>query len=77
MIGPITGAVTGRPIGNNEFIQQFGAWEVRKDIESFTNDISLSRQWPNASVTAGFAMPPRALRWFCCPVVTPKVDGQR
>ena len=42
VIGPITGAVTGRAIGTDEFIQQFGAWEVRKDVEAFTNDISLT-----------------------------------
>jgi iron complex outermembrane recepter protein len=52
--GPITGAVTGRAIGDDEFIQQFGAWEVRKDIEAFTNDISLARGWDRGSVTFGF-----------------------
>lgn len=52
--GPITGAVTGRPIGNDEFIQQFGAWEVRKDIESFTNDLSLARGWDRGTLTVGF-----------------------
>ena len=40
--GPITGAVTGRAIGADEFIQQFGAWEVLKDVDAFTNDISLT-----------------------------------
>src|SRR5687767_15931269 len=34
---------SGRAIGPNEFIQQFGAWEVRKDVEAFSNDISLTR----------------------------------
>lgn len=52
--GPLTGAVTGRAIGNDEFIQQFGAWEVRKDIESFTNDISISKTWDQAKVTVGY-----------------------
>src|SRR5690606_17410417 len=34
VIGPITGSVSGRPIGEDEYIQQFGGWEVRKDIEA-------------------------------------------
>ncbi len=52
--GPITGAITGRPIGDNEYIQQFGAWEVRKDIESFTNDLSLAKAWARGKVTVGY-----------------------
>lgn len=54
VIGPITGAVTGRAIGSQEFIQQFGAWEVRKDVESFTNDISLTRTFERGSATFGY-----------------------
>lgn len=54
IVGPITGAVTGRAIGDNEFIQQFGAWEVRKDIEAFTNDISFARIWDRGTATFGF-----------------------
>jgi outer membrane receptor protein involved in Fe transport len=52
--GPIVGTISGRAIGNNEFIQQFGAWEVRKDIEAFTNDISFAKGWDRGSVTVGF-----------------------
>ncbi len=51
--GPITGSVSGRAIADSEFIQQFGAWEVRKDIESFTNDISFAWQQDWGSVTFG------------------------
>lgn len=54
VIGPITGAVTGRAIGANEFIQQFGAWEVRKDVEAFTNDISLTKTFDRGSATFGY-----------------------
>lgn len=54
VVGPITGAVSGRAIGAEEFIQQFGAWEVRKELESFTNDISLSRNFDRGSATFGF-----------------------
>jgi outer membrane receptor for ferric coprogen and ferric-rhodotorulic acid len=52
--GPITGRVSGRSIADTEYIQQFGAWEVRKDIESFTNDISVAWQQDWGNVTAGF-----------------------
>jgi outer membrane receptor protein involved in Fe transport len=52
--GPITGTVTGRAIGADEYIQQFGAWEVRKDIEAFTNDISLARNWDRGTFTLGY-----------------------
>lgn len=51
--GPLTGAVTGRSIGGSEYIQVFGAWEVRKDIESFTNDISLGKPFEGGKVTVG------------------------
>jgi len=49
----ISGSVTGRPIAGSEYIQQFGAWEVRKDIESFTNDISVAWQQDWGNVTVG------------------------
>lgn len=52
--GPITGSVSGRAIADSEYIQRFGAWEVRKGIEAFTNDISLARQWDVGSVTVGY-----------------------
>lgn len=56
-IGPtesLTGTVTGRTIADSEYIQQFGVWEVLKDIDAFTNDLSLARQWDRGSVTFGF-----------------------
>jgi iron complex outermembrane recepter protein len=54
VIGPITGAASGRAIGPNEFIQQFGAWEVRKDVAAFSNDISLTRTFGRGSATFGY-----------------------
>lgn len=51
--GPITGAVTGRAIGDNEYIQRFGAWEVRKDIKAFTNDLSIAKAWDTGTLTVG------------------------
>ncbi len=54
IVGPITGSVTGRAIADSEFIQQFGAWEVRKDIEAFSNDISIARNWDRGKATFGF-----------------------
>jgi len=52
--GPITGSVSGRAINDSEYIQQFGAWEVRKDIEAFTNDLSIAKVWDRGKVTVGF-----------------------
>ncbi|MFQ5527077.1 MAG: TonB-dependent receptor [Thermoanaerobaculia bacterium] len=51
--GPITGSVSGRAIADSEFIQQFGAWEVLKDIEAFTNDLSLTKNFDRGNVTFG------------------------
>jgi len=52
--GALTGSVTGRMIDPAEYIQQFGAWEVRKEIDSFTNDLSLAKQFDNTKVTVGY-----------------------
>ena len=52
--GPITGSVSGRPIADSEYIQQFGAWEVLKDIEAFTNDLSLTKRFDKGNFTLGF-----------------------
>ena len=52
--GPIMGSVTGRSIGSSEYIQQWGAWEVRKDIEAFVNDLSLERAWDRGEITVGY-----------------------
>jgi outer membrane receptor protein involved in Fe transport len=54
IIGPIEGSVSGRAIADSEFIQQFGAWEVRKDLEAFVNDLSLERNWDRGTVTVGY-----------------------
>ena len=54
IVGPITGSVSGRAIADSEYIQQFGAWEVRKDIEAFSNDISIARPWDRGKATFGF-----------------------
>jgi len=52
--GPIMGAVSGRPIANSEYIQRWGAWEVRKDIEAITNDLSLQYAFDRGTATFGF-----------------------
>ena len=51
--GPLTGAVTGRAIGAAEYIQRWGAWEVHKDIDAFTNDLSLAYNFERGSATLG------------------------
>ncbi|MDH4109789.1 MAG: TonB-dependent receptor [Gammaproteobacteria bacterium] len=52
--GPLSGAVTGRAITSSDYIQRWGAWEVRKDIEAFTNDLSIARGWDRGTATFGF-----------------------
>lgn len=52
--GPLTGMVTGAAISNADYIQQFGAWEVRKDIAAFVNDVSIAKQWDDKKLTLGF-----------------------
>lgn len=51
--GPLTGAITGRAINDAEFIQQFGLWEVRKELESFTNNLALTGSYDKFDVTVG------------------------
>jgi len=51
--GPITGSVSGRAIANSEYIQRYGVWEVRKDIENFSNDISVAKAWDRGKITVG------------------------
>ena len=51
--GPITGSVSGRAIANSEYIQRYGAWEVRKNIENFSNDISVAKAWDRGKLTVG------------------------
>ncbi|MDH5622042.1 MAG: TonB-dependent receptor [Gammaproteobacteria bacterium] len=53
-VNGITGASSGRAIAESEYIQRFGAWEVRKDIESFSNDLSIAKTWDRGSVTVGY-----------------------
>ena len=52
--GPLTGLVTGNAIAASEYIQQFGTWEVRKQIESFTNNLAFSGSFEQFDVTLGY-----------------------
>jgi outer membrane cobalamin receptor len=52
--GPLTGTITGRAINDSEYIQQFGIWEVRKDIESFTNNLALTGNYDKFDLTFGY-----------------------
>ena len=52
--GPIEGSVSGRSIANSEYIQRFGAWVVRKDIEAFTNDLSFEYSADFGTITFGY-----------------------
>ncbi|WP_218311182.1 TonB-dependent receptor [Alteromonas antoniana] len=48
-----TGSVTGTTYGGNTPIQQIGRWVVLKDIESFTNDLAISKQFDSIDVAVG------------------------
>lgn len=48
-----TGAVTGKTYAGNTLVQQIGRWVVLKEIESFTNDLSLTKQIDALKVTFG------------------------
>lgn len=49
-----TGAVTGDTYDGSTLVQQIGRWVVRKQIESFTNDLALTKQGDNYQATIGF-----------------------
>jgi iron complex outermembrane receptor protein len=51
--GDTTGAVTGRSISGDEYTQQWGLWEVRKNIESMTNNLSLTGSYDKVDATVG------------------------
>lgn len=44
----------GEVLGADEYVQNYGHWVVKKDLESFTNDISLTKEISGHSITAGF-----------------------
>lgn len=52
--GPLTGAVTGNPVSSDDYIQQFGTWEVRKDIESFTNNLAFTGSYDTYEIVVGY-----------------------
>lgn len=47
------GAVTGDEYGANTAVQQIGRWVVQKDIESFTNDLALSKRFDDFQFAVG------------------------
>lgn len=54
-IGPVTTS-SGRTLASSDFVQTYGHWVVLKDLESFSNDLSLSKEFGPAgqhSVTVG------------------------
>lgn len=49
-----TGAVTGKEYNGSTVVQQIGRWVVKKQIEAFTNDFTLTKTLEKGTVTAGF-----------------------
>ncbi len=54
VVGDLTGAVTGNAISGDRYLQQFGVWEVRKNIESFTNNLSLTGSYDTVDFVLGY-----------------------
>lgn len=60
-----TGAVTGDVYTSNTDIQQIGRWVVLKDIESFTNDLAVSKQWGTVDTAFGiYSATTKAKDWW-------------
>jgi outer membrane receptor protein involved in Fe transport len=47
------GAATGTEYSGNTDVQQIGRWVVKKQIEAFTNDFALTKNFDRGSITAG------------------------
>ncbi|MBC3765233.1 TonB-dependent receptor [Neptunicella marina] len=47
------GISTGKTYGGSTLVQQMGTWVVLKEIESFTNDLALSKQFDSLKTTFG------------------------
>jgi iron complex outermembrane recepter protein len=43
----------GVVLSNSAWIQNYGHWVVMKDLESFTNDISIAKTWKKHNITLG------------------------
>ncbi|MGK0374876.1 MAG: outer membrane receptor protein involved in Fe transport [Arenicella sp.] len=50
--GPVT-TLDGRTLGGNELVQTYGHWIVLKDLESFSNDLSISKTFGSHDLTVG------------------------
>lgn len=60
-----TGAVTSEIYGSATPIQQIGRWVVLKDIEAFTNDLAVSKQWGNVDTAFGiYTATTKAKDWW-------------
>ncbi|WP_246004438.1 TonB-dependent receptor [Marinimicrobium koreense] len=46
--------ITGDEVAANTLVQRFGPWVVEKDIEAFSNDLSLAKQWDDYKLTVGY-----------------------
>lgn len=46
--------ITGRALGQNDFVQALGFWVVDKEIRSISNELSLSKEWDRHTLTIGY-----------------------
>ena len=49
-----TSTLGGQVLAGDEYVQNYGHWVVQKDLESFTNDISLNKEVGDHNLTVGY-----------------------
>ena len=54
LAGGTASTLGGQALGGNEYVQNYGHWVVKKDLESFTNDVSINKYFGDHSVTVGY-----------------------
>ncbi|MGD8174729.1 TonB-dependent receptor [Marinimicrobium sp. ARAG 43.8] len=46
--------ISGDAVAANALVQRIGPWVVEKDVEAFSNDLSLAKQWDSYKLTLGY-----------------------
>lgn len=46
--------ISGRELGSDAYVQHYGFWAVQKEIDSFSNDLSVTRELERGSATLGY-----------------------
>lgn len=46
--------LSGDTLSGSDYVQNYGHWVVEKDLESFTNDLSLNKEFGDHEITVGY-----------------------